>query len=349
MEPEHPVITGPYVADLLAQPAAIRATWTGLRAATDLRQAGQRARAGGFDRLILTGMGSSFHALHPLAIELVEAGMAPLVIETSELVFCQPRLLRGRPLVVAVSQSGASAEIIRLSDEVAADVHLVAVTNTPTSPLAGRATSLVPLAAGQESTVSCKTYVASIVALAWLARVLSGRDPAGLDRAIEEAAAATEGYLTSWREHVAGLRAGLDGVHHLFVTGRGPSLAAAGTAGLIIKEAAHFPTEGMSAASFRHGPFEMAGPRTMVLACQGPPTVADLNRRLVGDVRNVGGRAHLVGAASDWAALRLAPVEPGVLPLVEILPFQMVSLALAARAGREAGRFERASKVTTVA
>ena len=36
-----------------------------------------------------------------------------------------------------------------------------------------------------------------------------------------------------------------------------------------------------------------------------------------------------------------------LLPLVEILPVQMLSLALAARNGREAGRFERATKITT--
>ena len=34
--------------------------------------------------------------------------------------------------------------------------------------------------------------------------------------------------------------------------------------------------------------------------------------------------------------------------LVEILPIQMISLALAARDGREAGPFEFASKITAV-
>jgi glucosamine--fructose-6-phosphate aminotransferase (isomerizing) len=42
------------------------------------------------------------------------------------------------------------------------------------------------------------------------------------------------------------------------------------------------------------------------------------------------------------------PVGPQVLhPILEILPVQMITLALAARVGREPGRFERASKVTT--
>jgi hypothetical protein len=36
-----------------------------------------------------------------------------------------------------------------------------------------------------------------------------------------------------------------------------------------------------------------------------------------------------------------------VLPIMEILPIQMTTLALAARAGFEAGRFTRATKITT--
>jgi glutamine---fructose-6-phosphate transaminase (isomerizing) len=34
-------------------------------------------------------------------------------------------------------------------------------------------------------------------------------------------------------------------------------------------------------------------------------------------------------------------------PILEILPVQMITLALAARAGREPGRFQLATKVTT--
>jgi hypothetical protein len=36
-----------------------------------------------------------------------------------------------------------------------------------------------------------------------------------------------------------------------------------------------------------------------------------------------------------------------VLPILEILPVQMITLAFAAQTGREAGQFSLASKVTT--
>jgi glucosamine--fructose-6-phosphate aminotransferase (isomerizing) len=44
--------------------------------------------------------------------------------------------------------------------------------------------------------------------------------------------------------------------------------------------------------------------------------------------------------------LRLPDGDPALLPILEILPVQMMTLAMAALAGREAGHFERASKIT---
>ena len=49
----------------------------------------------------------------------------------------------------------------------------------------------------------------------------------------------------------------LNNTRHLFLVGRGASLASVATGALIIKESDHFHAEGMSSAAFRHGPFEM--------------------------------------------------------------------------------------------
>jgi len=50
-------------------------------------------------------------------------------------------------------------------------------------------------------------------------------------------------------------------------------------------------------------------------------------------------------SASSACVLPAAPRS--IHPILEILPVQMVTLALAAQVGREPGRFELASKVTT--
>lgn len=339
------LIEGPYLRDLLDQPEAVRAAISGLRSRGD--ELCIRELAAPPDRrIVLTGMGSSLHALHPLRVKLGARGRPALLAETSELLGYAPAALAGSLLVV-VSQSGRSAEIVRLMELRPEGSTLLAVTNTPGSPLAETADLCLWMKAGSEFSVSSKSYVASLVVIAWLGEVLCGGAGEAALETIGSAVPGMEAYLSRWRDHTAALAARLTGIRHLFLAGRGESLAAALTGGLIIKEASHFHAEGMSAPAFRHGPIEMAGPDTLVLVFSGGPEVRETNLRLVSDIRSMGGQAELIGEEAGLEAFRI-PEAPPARPLLEILPVQMVTLALAALAGREAGRFERASKVTTV-
>jgi glucosamine--fructose-6-phosphate aminotransferase (isomerizing) len=339
------MVEGPYLRDILAQPRALQDTVAGLCAAPGL------ADLSGFDRIVLTGMGASYHALHPLQIRLVEHGYHAVAYETSELIHYYAAALTPRSLAIAVSQSGRSVEIVRLLEAAAAEgegrMRIIGVTNTPESPLATRADSTILTHAGAESSVSCKTFVATLLALEWLGTALRGADRKQIESTLREAAPAAQSYLTGWEAKVSNLANLLDGVRALFVTGRGASMAAAGAGGLIPKESAHFHAEGMTCSAFRHGPFEMIGASVLVLVFAGDPKTAALNEKLVQDVRNAGGRAALVGPQSDVDALRIPLTPPAVRPVVEILPLQLVSLALAALAGREPGKFRLLTKVTT--
>lgn len=347
MPADFSILEGAYLRDLLAQPQALIDTVAGLRALPPLSA---RALAG--ERIVLTGIGSSLHGLHPLHLRLVRAGRHACMVETGELVHSQSARLDDRTLVVAVSQSGRSVETVQLLDLIGARKArpcVVGVTNTPDSPLATRADAVVPLRAGAEFSVSCKTYLATLVALEWLGDALTGDEPAGVLRDADHAAHAVQGYLAGWREHVAKLAGDFAGLRHLFLLGRGASLAAAGTGALILKESTRFHAEGMSCPSFRHGPLEMVAPGLRALVFAGDPATLELNRALVNDIRAAGGWAALVGEGSEPGPFRLPAAPARLLPVLEMLPMQMLSLALAALAGREPGRFERATKVTTVA
>jgi glucosamine--fructose-6-phosphate aminotransferase (isomerizing) len=139
----------------------------------------------------------------------------------------------------------------------------------------------------------------------------------------------------------------LEGVRYLFVVGRGPSLAAVGSGALIVKEADHFRADGMSSAAFRHGPIEMLNKETLVLIFSGQGKSGELNRRLFDDIRQFGGRADLVGEESAQKCFRIPDGSASGQAILEILPVQMITLALAGMAGREPGKFERATKITT--
>jgi glutamine---fructose-6-phosphate transaminase (isomerizing) len=342
------LIEGAYLTDLLDQPQALRQTVDGLEETAALQKFAQALGRGEYRRVVLTGMGSSLHALHPIHLALCESGIPSKIVETSELALYFGRLLDNHTLLVVVSQSGQSAETIRLLSLTAGRVPTIGVTNTPASPLAAQSDAVVLMHAGKESTVSCKTYVATLVALEWLSTVLRGADLKQTREQLQQSVPAAAAYLGRYRTHVEDLVAKLQGIRHVFVAGRGASLATAGTGGLILKESAHFPAEGMSAAAFRHGPFEMLGPHIFLLVFSGDAVSSQLNRRLVEDVCSAGGRAALVSEDAVDEVFRLPRVPAPVRPVVEILPVQMMSLALAALNGHQAGRFERAAKITTI-
>lgn len=91
----------------------------------------------------------------------------------------------------------------------------------------------------------------------------------------------------------------------------------------------------------------MLGPDCFVLVFEGADNVRALNRGLVRDVAETGARVALCGTGAVGPfALPVAP--DAVRPVLELLVPQMMSLALAYLGGREPGRFERITKVTTV-
>jgi len=83
-----------------------------------------------------------------------------------------------------------------------------------------------------------------------------------------------------------------------------------------------------------------------LLAFAGALRTRGLNEALVADVRAAGARAYLAAEDAPEPAVRLPAVPDLARPVVELLPVEMITLALAALDGREAGRFDRATKVT---
>jgi glutamine---fructose-6-phosphate transaminase (isomerizing) len=342
------IIEGAYLLDILDQPRALLDTSTALTCDKELRRIANRLNCGGFRRVVLTGMGASFHALHVLHLALIAQGFTSLMLETSELVHYQSGLLDGpKTLLIVVSQSGQSAEIVRLLRVNRKRCPIIAVTNTAASTLARQANAVVLTYAGVEFSVSCKTYVSAIMALQWLGEVLCQGDAKREQRRLMQAATVVEAYLASWRDKVEELVKVVPNVRHLFLLGRGNSLAAVGTGALVLKEASHFPAEGMSSAAFRHGPFEMLDPDTLVLVFGGERKTRALSRKLVEDIRARGGGAQLIGEDGALECCRLADYGSMLRPFLEILPIQMLTLGFAALRGLEAGRFVRASKITS--
>ena len=82
-------------------------------------------------------------------------------------------------LIVISGPSGVGKDtLIKRLLELDRRAPVIGVTNTASSALAQRADLALLAQAGPEFSVSCKTYVANMLTLQWLASLLSGQDEA---------------------------------------------------------------------------------------------------------------------------------------------------------------------------
>ena len=339
-----------YRAELLEQPAVLAATAEALAADTLLfDDLVARVEHDRLEHVILTGMGASLFALQPLALRLAAAGRPVTLLETAELLHTCPGLVTPRTLLVAVSQSGETVEVVRLLEIIGRRAPLVAVTNGRDNTLARAADYRLTTLAGAERSVSNKSYVTCLLALDALGRALTGQplDPAAWAAPIE----AVGDLLAGWSSVEETLNA-VAQCRPLYLLGRGPSIASALTGGLIIKEAARQPAEGMSAAQFRHGPLEMIAPGMGALLFVAAGPTRPLGLRLAGELAGYGVATAVVGPLADEplpagvAHVPLPALDPWLAPVAEIVPVQILNQRLALNAGLEPGRFERLGKVT---
>lgn len=283
--------------------------------------------------IVTVARGSSDHAatylkyLSELALGIPVASVGPSVAS----IYGAPlRLERGA--CIAVSQSGASPDVARLTAAARDGGALtVALTNETGSLLSEAAELTLPLHAGTERSVAAtKTFVNSALLAAWL--VAEWTRDAGLLRAVRTLPEALSRALADdWSP----AREALTGAGSAFVLGRGPTLAMAGEAALKLKETCRLHAESHSAAELRHGPVSLvrAGFPVIVLAAadRAEPTLAEAADHLAG----IGARVYATTAAARRAAV--LPAARTGHPLTDPIPLIASFYGVAERVAADRG------------
>ena len=302
-------------------------------------------------------MGSSYDACYPAVTELAASGRVAVTVDSAELLHFRSRMLDERSLLVVVSQSGESAEVVGLVAAMSAGSDrpsVVSVTNGVDNTLARLADFAFDTSAGQETGPSTMTFAGALVVLATLGRALAG-DPVAqvVPQIVLEAgrAAAAIGMLLDDASLPDRLADVVDGHEAVVILGRGPARAAAEMGALTIKEAAGLPVESLQTAQFRHGPLELAGPGLAALIIATEPETRMLDLNLASELVAAGSSVLLVTQehveVAGATVVELGPLDRAIAPAVSVVPAQLIAWRLAARSGREPGSYYRASKVTT--
>lgn len=319
-----------------------------------LQRLAERAGSG---PIVCTGMGGSYAVCHTPVTEMAGRGLPVSMADAAELVdFRRPTLLPNT-ILVAVSQSGESAEVVRLVRTLRSQPtgpQVVSVTNGLDNPLAAEADLAFDTRAGDELGPSTLTFGNALVVLSALTLVLAG-DTAesaveSTRRSTDQASTAAETLLSSHPQLTGELRSWLGDHAVLALLGRGSDRAATEMGSLLLKEAARFPAESLETAQFRHGPLELAGPQTAVAIVATELATSERDQRLAEQLSE-GGTAVLVispeGSGPSLAQrLSTGQVERMLSPAVSVIPFQLLAGALAGERGYEPCALERASKVT---
>lgn len=339
----------PFEHDIAAQPAALRRL-----AAAEPPDLDALTRP--WERIVLTGMGSSHFAGIPTWRHLVAGGRAAWSVDAGQLLD-DPALLTPGTLLIATSQSGESGEVAELlarqqSGHIARTT-LVGVTDDGASTLAGAADVVVALHSGPEATVSTKSYLNTLAAHRLLRAGSTGEDTGPVrNRELPDAADAVEALLADTKiAAVLAEIADATAAHptrSLSFIGSRDSVATALFSALITKEAAKVAAEGYTPGQFRHGPFELAGDgHTAVLFF--PDHEDPSLRRLATDLVKAGSRVVVVGDPGADATTRVS--LPGTCALARTAASAVVAelfaVALARANGVVPGAFVHGSKITT--
>jgi glucosamine--fructose-6-phosphate aminotransferase (isomerizing) len=234
----------------------------------------------------------------------------------------------GRALVIGISQSGASPDVVGVIRAARAQGALtLAITNTAGSDMAEAAEHHIAMRAGPERAVAAtKTYTATLLVLALLATGLSETDATADLALVPEALAVA----LEQDDEAARIAADMRTLSHCVILGRGYHYATAREWSIKLKELSYTLADPYSTADFIHGPLALieAGFPTFCVAPSGA-TQADMAAvidRLAGELDAsllIVSDDAAVRARGRWSLPLPTDLPEWLMPIVSIVPGQL--------------------------
>ncbi|MDR3627569.1 MAG: SIS domain-containing protein [Ignavibacteriaceae bacterium] len=308
-----------------------------------------------FKQIIFTGMGSSYFSSYAASCLFNNLGIHAYVINTSELLYYHSSLITEKTLVICISQSGESFEVVKLIKELPSNFICIGVTNEEQSFLSKNAKESLLSRAGKEEMTSTKTFTSLNLVLFILGWYIA--DKWGKDKINEISKVITnvEMILDGREKLVNDLSAFLGDLEYIQFIGRGPSYANVQQSELMFKEAAKLPSAVTLGGEFRHGPMEMVsdGFKSVLFAADG--TTYNQNIKMATDIAKYDGKVILITNKDPKLSDKNIKVvsikqtsDEYLFTIQSIIPVQLMVLNIALSKGLEPGNFIHGGKVTVI-
>ncbi len=337
--------------EILEQPAAAARLLSGQADAIEALAGAIRAR--GVRHVVIVARGSSDHAaIYAQYVLGIRHGLTVGLATPSVVSIYGGDPVVSDALVIAISQSGASPDIIAVLEAARRQGALtVALTNDAASPLARAADRTIDLSAGPERSIAAtKSYTTSLLAVAALSAALTEDAAdravvAGVPAALESALGLEPAMRDIAEAHAAADRA--------LLVARGYEYATVREWSIKVKELAHVFADPYSAADFAHGPVALleAGVPLIAIVRDGPTAdglvaqLTSLRADLDPDLTILSDRADALALATRPVALPSPPAE-WVAPIATIVAGQFHAMYSTISRGRDPENPRSIVKVT---
>jgi glucosamine--fructose-6-phosphate aminotransferase (isomerizing) len=349
------------------QPGALRETLLG-RVARDGRIALNEQRIDNddfrhLDKVYVVACGTSYHAGMVAKYALEHWARVPVEVEiASEFRYRDP-ILTPHTLVVAISQSGETADTLAAAAHARAQrAKVVGVSNVVGSSLARDADAVLYTRAGPEIAVaSTKAFTTQILALEVLAlflaqerRAMFPDECADQLRRMEMLPDLME-QIFQQEQQIAQLAETISKADYVMFIGRQVGLPIALEGALKLKEISYMHAEGFAAGEMKHGP--------IALIDQGGPVVAlatagHVRGKIVSNIQEVKARGALVVAIATEGdteikehadhVLYVPEVHELLYPMLTVVPLQLLSYFVATGLGCDVDQPRNLAKTVTV-
>jgi glucosamine--fructose-6-phosphate aminotransferase (isomerizing) len=318
------------------------------------------------DKIIIIAAGTSFYAGMVAKYAIEHWCRVPVEVElASEFRYRDP-ILTSDTLVVAISQSGETADTLQAIRHARVQrSKVLAICNTNGSTIPRESDAVIYTHAGPEIGVaSTKGFITQVIAAYVLGLYLA--QVKGTSYADEIARVVAE--LGDMPGHVQRLLDGADDLYALaeeledaesvLFLGRHVGFPVALEGALKLKELAYLHAEGFAAGELKHGPIALVEPGLPVF-CVVPPRGRDqLHDKMVSAIQEIRARgARTIVLAEDddegieefaHVVIRLPRVSTLLQPIPAVVPLQLFACELATRLGHDVDQPRNLAKSVTV-
>jgi glutamine---fructose-6-phosphate transaminase (isomerizing) len=324
----------------------------------------ERGQMRRFRRVVLVACGTSYHAAMVGRVMIERLAGLPAEVDIASEFRYRDLFLGPDTLVIAISQSGETADTLgAVKAARAAGAPVLGITNVVGSALAREASGVFSTQAGPEIGVaSSKTFTATATAC-YMAALALGRardclshvDGWKLIDSLLELPDIMERTVTRLGDDMRRLAAALAGHGAFLYLGRGIHHPVALEGALKLKELSYIHAEGHAGGEMKHGPIALIDATLPVVALT--PRDASYDRMVanIEEVRARGGRVIAVGHDGDGRLGSLAehvitvpPATDLLAPLVSVIPLQLLAYHIAVLRGCDVDQPRNLAKSVTV-